>query len=88
MLKHISPNSQPKQALREAEQRDMRLSAFQTVLARAINDHWAVGIGARLVTRTADDGLGSGKWQIMPGFGVRYSLPELVSDSYFVPAMR
>jgi hypothetical protein len=51
-------------------------AAFQTVLARAINERWAVGIGARLVARTADDDLGSGKWQIMPGFGVRYLIPE------------
>lgn len=61
---------------------------FQTVLARAINERWAVGIGARLVARTADEDLGSGKWQIMPGFGVRYSLLEYGTDSYFVPAMR
>ena len=63
-------------------------AAFQTVLARAINERWAVGVGARLMARTADDDLGSGKWQIMPGFGVRYSLPEYGTDSYFVPAMR
>jgi hypothetical protein len=63
-------------------------AAFQTVLARAINERWAVGIGARLVARTADDDLGSGKWQIMPGFGVRYLIPEWGPDSYFVPAVR
>jgi hypothetical protein len=44
--------------------------------------------GARLVARTADDDLGIGKWQIMPGLGVCYVLPELGPDSYFVPAMR
>jgi hypothetical protein len=63
-------------------------AAVQTILAHTINERWAVGVGARLVAPTADPGLGSGKWQIMPGFGVRYSLPEYGADSYFVPAMR
>ncbi|MGO9685125.1 MAG: hypothetical protein ACLPTZ_21555 [Beijerinckiaceae bacterium] len=49
---------------------------------------WAFGFGARLVTPTAADALGSGKWQIMPGFGVRYSFLEFGSDTYFVPKLR
>ena len=32
--------------------------------------------------------LGSGKWQIMPGFGVRYSFLEAGPDTYFVPVVR
>jgi hypothetical protein len=63
-------------------------AVFQMLVAHDLNDRWAVGIGARLVARTADDGLGSGKWQVMPGFGVRYLLLELGSDSYFAPQMR
>ena len=42
----------------------------QAVLSHSINSHWAFGFGARLVAPTAADSLGSGKWQIMPGFGV------------------
>jgi hypothetical protein len=37
---------------------------------------------------TAQDDLGSGKWQIMPGFGVRYSFLEWGDNTYFVPATR
>jgi hypothetical protein len=63
-------------------------AAFQAALIRAIDTRWAVGFGARLVAPSAQDNLGSGKWQIMPGGGVRYSLPALGPDSYFVPAIR
>jgi hypothetical protein len=63
-------------------------AAFQTALVRTIDERWAFGFGARLVTPTGQDNLGSGRWQIMPGFGVRRSLPDLGSDSYFVPAVR
>lgn len=63
-------------------------AVFQMFVVHEIKERWAVGVGARLVARTADDGLGSGKWQVMPGFGVRYSLPELGPDSYFVPVVR
>jgi hypothetical protein len=60
----------------------------QTALIRTIDEDWAFGFGARLIAPAAEDNLGSGKWQIMPGFGVRYSLPALGPDSYFVPAIR
>jgi hypothetical protein len=63
-------------------------AAFQAVLSRAIDQHWGFGFGARLVAPTAEDSLGSGKWQIMPGFGVRYSFPEIGTDTYFVAAVR
>jgi hypothetical protein len=61
---------------------------FQTILAHAIDERWAFGVGARLVARAASDDVGNGKWQIMPGFGVRYSILEWGTDSYFVPAVR
>jgi Putative MetA-pathway of phenol degradation len=48
-------------------------AAFQGVLTQSINERWGYGFGARLVSPTAQDSLGSGKWQIMPGFGIRYS---------------
>jgi Putative MetA-pathway of phenol degradation len=63
-------------------------ATFQTILSHTLTERWAVGVIARLVTPTADDGLGSGKWQIVPGFGVRYSLPEYGADSFFAPSMR
>jgi hypothetical protein len=63
-------------------------SAFQAVLSRGIDRHWGFGFGARLVAPTAEDLLGSGKWQIMPGFGVRYAFPEIGPDTYFVAAVR
>jgi hypothetical protein len=40
------------------------------------------------VAPTADEAVGSGRWQIMPGAGFRYSFVELGSDTYFVPAVR
>jgi len=61
---------------------------FQAALIRTIDKDWAFGFGARLVAPGAEDYLGSGKWQIMPGFGVRFSFPGLGTDSYFVPAIR
>jgi hypothetical protein len=63
-------------------------AVFQTFVAHNLNERWAIGVGARLVAPTAADDLGSGKWQVMPGIGVRYSLPEWGADSYFVPVVR
>ena len=63
-------------------------SVFQAVLIRSLSDRLAYGFGARLVAPTASDDIGNGKWQIMPGFGVRYTFTELSQDTYFVPAMR
>ena len=63
-------------------------SVFQAVLIHSLSPRLAYGFGARLVAPTASDDLGSGNWEIMPGFGVRYTFTELSSDTYFVPAMR
>jgi hypothetical protein len=63
-------------------------ATFQSFVAHDLNERWAIGVGARLVARTAGDDLGTGKWQIMPALGVRYSLPEWGADSYFVPTIR
>ena len=63
-------------------------AALQAALIHDINRHWAFGFGARLVVPTAADSLGSGKWQIMPGLGVRYSFLEIGPDTYFVPVVR
>jgi len=63
-------------------------AAIQAALIRDIDRHWAFGFGARLVAPTAADSLGSGRWQIMPGLGVRYSFLEIGPDTYFVPVVR
>ena len=63
-------------------------TAVQAALIRDIDRRWAFGFGARLVAPTAEDSLGSGKWQIMPGFGVRYSFLEIGPETYFVPVVR
>jgi hypothetical protein len=63
-------------------------AVFQTILAHAIDERWGFGVGARLVARSVSDDVGNGKWQIMPGFGVRNSILEWGTDSYFVPAVR
>lgn len=61
---------------------------FQVVVAHAIDERWAFGVGARVSAQTGADSLGSGEWQVMPALGVRYMLFELGQDSYFVPSMR
>lgn len=63
-------------------------AAVQAALIREVDQHWAFGIGARLVAPTAENSLGSGKWQIMPGVGVRYSFLDMGPDTYFVPVVR
>jgi len=63
-------------------------TVFQGVLSRPINDRCGYGFGARLVAPTAEDSLGTGRWQIMPGFGIRYSFLEFGDDAYFVPKLR
>jgi hypothetical protein len=61
---------------------------FQGTLIHDINQRWTIGFGARLTAPTGGDTLGSGKWQIMPGAGVRYALPEINSSSYLEPVVR
>jgi hypothetical protein len=61
---------------------------IQATLIHDIDQRWTVGFGARLTAPTGGDTLGSGKWQIMPGAGVRYALPEINSSSYFEPVVR
>jgi hypothetical protein len=62
----------------------------QAALIHEVNARWTTGFGARLIMPTGDwdDGLGSGKWQIMPIAGVRYALPEISPGSYFEPVVR
>jgi hypothetical protein len=60
----------------------------QAFLVRNLDQRWAVGFGARLIAPTGGDNLGSGKWQIMPGAGLRYALTEINPSSYFEPIVR
>jgi hypothetical protein len=60
----------------------------QAVIIHNLDARWAVGFGARLITPTGGDTLGSGKWQIMPAAGFRYALWEISSSSYFEPVVR
>lgn len=60
----------------------------QAVVIHNLDQRWTVGFGARLITPTGDDILGSGKWQIMPAAGFRYALWEINSSSYFEPVFR
>jgi hypothetical protein len=60
----------------------------QAVIIHNLDQRWTVGFGARLITPTGDDALGSGKWQIMPAGGFRYALWEINSSSYFEPVVR
>jgi hypothetical protein len=60
----------------------------QAIIVHNLDQRWTVGFGARLITPTGDEALGSGKWQIMPAAGVRYALWEINSSSYFEPVVR
>ena len=60
----------------------------QAVIIHNLDARWAVGFGARLITPTGGDTLGSGKWQIMPAGGFRYALWEISPSSYFEPVVR
>jgi hypothetical protein len=61
---------------------------IQAALLHEFDARWAAGFGARLIAPTGGDVLGSGKWQIMPGFAVRYGLSELGPNSYIEPLVR
>jgi len=61
---------------------------IQTALIHPINARWAYGFGARLSAPSARDSLGSGKWQVMPIVGFRYSFLEFGPNTYFVPKVR
>jgi hypothetical protein len=41
-----------------------------------------------LIAPTGNDVLGSGKWQLMPIIGARFSLTEISASSYFEPLLR
>jgi Putative MetA-pathway of phenol degradation len=62
---------------------------FQGTFIHDLDQRWTIGFGARLTAPSGDDNtVGSGKWQIMPGAGIRYALPEINSSSYLEPVVR
>jgi Putative MetA-pathway of phenol degradation len=61
---------------------------LQGNLVERLTERWAYGFGARLYAPTAEDSLGTAKWQIMPGVGVRYTFLEYGGETYFVPKIR
>jgi hypothetical protein len=61
---------------------------FQGTLIHELDQRWTIGFGARLTAPTGGETLGSEKWQIMPGAGFRYALPEINSSSYIEPIVR
>ena len=63
-------------------------AGVQAAIIHDLDQRFAVGFGARLITPTGGDTFGSGKWQVMPIVGVRYALWELSSSSYFEPVVR
>jgi hypothetical protein len=67
---------------------DLGDADLQAILVHDLDQRWTVGFGARLTAPTGGETLGSGKWQIMPGAGVRYALPEINSSSYLEPLVR
>jgi outer membrane putative beta-barrel porin/alpha-amylase len=77
--------SNPGTANREAGTGDVFV---QGTLVERLNERWAYGFGARLHAPTAEDSLGTGRWQIMPGAGVRYSFLEFGDNTFFVPKVR
>jgi hypothetical protein len=60
----------------------------QAALIREFDDRWKAGAGVRLVAPTGGDTFGSGKWQVLPVAGFRYTLPEISSGSYLEPLVR
>lgn len=61
---------------------------IQAALIHPIDERWAYGFGLRLVSPSAQDSLGTGKWQVMPVVGFRYSILEFGPNTYFVPKVR
>jgi hypothetical protein len=61
---------------------------LQAALIHPVDARWAYGFGVRLVSPSAQDTLGNGKWQVMPVIGIRYSFLEFGTNTYFVPKFR
>jgi hypothetical protein len=61
---------------------------LQAAFIRGINERWAFGFGARLVTLTQTNSVETDRWQIVPTAGARYSFLEVNADTYFVPVVR
>jgi hypothetical protein len=60
----------------------------QAALIYTFNARWAAGFGDRLIAPTGTNGVGSGKWQMMPIVGFREKFPEIGPDTYFTFLVR
>ncbi|MBI4971122.1 MAG: hypothetical protein HZC17_04700 [Candidatus Omnitrophica bacterium] len=61
----------------------------QVLLIKEFNDRWAAGGGAQFIFPTASKNqMGQGKYQIVPSFGLRRSLPKISNGSFFVAGLR
>jgi hypothetical protein len=85
LVSRESTTSNPTTANREFGQGDLFVEG---TLVERLTERWAYGFGARLYAPTAEDSLGTGRWQIMPGAGIRYSLLEFGDNTFFVPKVR
>jgi hypothetical protein len=63
-------------------------AALQGFLAHDLSKNLAVAFGARGEAPSGSGSLGTGKWQFMPGLGMRYSFTELGPDTFFTPVIR
>jgi hypothetical protein len=61
---------------------------IQAALIHEFDTRLTAGFGARLIAPTGGDVLGTGKWQIMPGAAIKYTLTEISSGSYIEPLVR
>lgn len=62
---------------------------MQAIYVRSFDARWAGGIGMRTILPTATaEGLGTGKWQLVPTVAVRANLPEISRGSYAGLAVR
>jgi hypothetical protein len=60
----------------------------QAALIYTFNERWAAGFGNRVIAPTGTNGVGSGKWQMLPIAGFREKFPEIGPDTYFTFLVR
>jgi hypothetical protein len=58
---------------------------IEPTLVRKIDPQWSMAFGARVIGPSANDSLGTGKWQVLPILAARY---EWAADSFFAPLVR
>lgn len=61
---------------------------LQSYVADLVDDRWAFAAGSQLIAPASASNFGSGNWDLVPVMAVRYMLPEISPESYFVPEAR